>query len=68
MSEWRSGQFPCLSPLQPESDCVDRRWLYVIGYGGLPLGHVGSLWELRDWYFHTNDPLGLTYVPTKDNI
>lgn len=32
---------------RPEFDPYDWQWLYVIGYGGRTLEHMGSLWVLR---------------------
>lgn len=61
-----SGQCTRLSTLRPEFDSCDRQWLYVTGYGGRPLGHVGSLRAGAPATSHTNDPLALTSVPKRD--
>lgn len=43
MSGQRCGKRISISPLRSEYDPRDQQWLYVRGYGGRPLGHVGFL-------------------------
>lgn len=56
-----------LSPLRPEFDPRDGQWLYMTGHGGRPLGHLG-FFSGTPASSHSNDPLLLTAVPTRDNM
>lgn len=44
VSKLCSGQCTPFSLLRPEFNPCDRQWVYVIGYGGRPHGHMGFFW------------------------